>query len=181
MSMEFSVFQNAVQNDGQNDGVFARFYEKPVKTGEILKNGLPEFEKKLFVEIRVRDQQDIFDQPATSDHIRRFWSAYQKYLIQKKEIANGTPISMFAFLSLDQIECCELRGIYTIEKLALLDDESAKKLGITDERDLAKRFLDMAGNNVSICKKKQKEKAYQLEIKALKDEIERLKNEIASM
>ena len=178
MSMEFSVFQNAVINDGQNKGVFARFYEKPVKTGEILKNGLPKFEKKLFVEIRVRDQQDIFDQPATNDHIKRFNLAYQKYLIQKKQMAEGTPISMFAFLSLDQIECCELRGIYTIEALANLDDDSVKKLGLADESDLAKRFLYMAKNNALIYKKTQQEKEYQLEIKALKDEIERLKNQI---
>jgi len=162
-------------NQNINNGVFARFYDKTVKTGNIKKNGLPEFENRLYVEIKVRDQRDVFDQPANQEHIRRFAIEYSRYLNEKKQKKEGTPLEMFAFLSPNQIESCALRGIFSVEKLAQMQNEEARSLGLKEEKDLAIQFLKTAKNNKVIFDFFEKEKKYQAEINALKEEIERLK------
>lgn len=179
MSIEFYNFQNALVNQNANNGVFARFYDKAVKTGNILKNGLPEFEKKLYIEIRIRDERDVFDQPATVNHINRFATEYNRYLNQKEKLKKGTPLEMFAFLSAEQIESCHFRGIYCVEDLATLTDESARNLNISEEKKLAADFLKASKNNYNLQLWKKKEKEYLNEIQCLKNEIERLKNNVS--
>ncbi len=181
MSVEFSMFQSAVSSQNKNNGVFARFYDRYVKTGNILKNGLPEFQSKLYVEIKVKDQYDVFDQPAEKKHIERFFEAYQKYKEQKKEIQNGTPLSMFAFLDKAEIESCEFRGIYTVEKLAGLSDETAQELGLEKEKKLALKFLKASKNNEAVFKADQKEDFYLSEIQKLKEQISELKQNAVQM
>ena len=175
MSIEFYNFQNALTNQNANNGVFARFYDKAVKTGNVLENGLPEVEKKLYIEIRVRDQRDVFDQPATVNHINRFATEYNRYLNQKEKLKKGTPLEMFAFLSTDQIESCHFRGIYCVEDLSSITDETARNLNISEEKSLAIDFLKASKNNKNLQFLKKKEKEYLNEIENLKTEIERLK------
>ena len=175
MSVEFLSFENAVTNQNSNNGVFARFYDKAVKTGNVLENGLPEVEKKLYIEIRVRDQRDVFDQPATVNHINRFATEYNRYLNQKEKLKKGTPLEMFAFLSADQVESCHFRGIYCVEDLSSITDETARNLNILEEKSLAIDFLKASKNNKNLQFLKKKEKEYLNEIENLKTEIERLK------
>ncbi len=181
MSVEFSMFQSAVSSQNTNNGVFARFYDRYVKTGEMLKNGLPEFKTKLYVEIKVKDQYDVFDQPAEEIHIRRFPKAYEMYLHEKKELQSGTPLFLFAFLDQGQIETCRFRGIYTVEKLASLNDLDAKNLGLEKEKKLALKFLKASQNNLAVLKAQNKEEYYLAEIQKLKDEISELKKNAVQM
>lgn len=175
MGIEFSHFENAVSRQSENSGVFARFYDKPVQTGNIKKNGLPEFKTKLYVEIKVRDERDVFDQPAGVEHIERFSAEYNKYLRQKQETGKGTPLTLFAFLDAGQIECCHLRGIFSVEDLAALEDKKADMLGLKDEKKSACLFLEAAKNNFSIASFEQKEKYYLEQINILSEELKRLK------
>lgn len=162
----------------ENKGVFARFYDKSVKTGNVQKNGLPEFEEKLYIEIRVRDERDVFDQPATSEHIKRFSAEYNRYLNEKERIKKGTSLKLFAFLSPQQLESCQIRGIFSVEDLGALSDEAAQNLGLTEERDLSRMFLKTSQNNKALADFKKKERQYVEEIKKLKEEIERLKTDV---
>lgn len=175
MSVEFLNFQDMAINQNENRGVFARFYDKSVKTGNIKKNGMPEFANKLYIEIRIKDERDVFDQPATAEHIKRFAVEYNKYLSEKKEIGRGTPLSSFAFLSAEQIESCKFRNIFSVEALAALDDEKAKELDLNMEKKLAADFLKASKNNQVLFENMKKERKYLEEIRALKEEIERLK------
>ena len=62
--MDFSTFQRMIDNTKGEEGVVARFYDRAIKTDEVDNNGLPKFTNKTFIEIRVRDNADVFDQPA---------------------------------------------------------------------------------------------------------------------
>ncbi len=177
MSIEFLNFQNMAANQNENKGVFARFYDKAVKTGNLQKNGLPEFEQKLYIEIKVRDQRDVFDQPATIEHIKRFSAEYNRYLSEKEKMKKGTALELFSFLSKGQLESCKFRGIYSVEELSTLSDEKAQNLGLSEERDLSKIFLKASKNNKVLAEFKKKEKEYLEEIKKLKEENERLKQD----
>ena len=175
MGIEFSHFENAVSRQSENSGVFARFYDKAVKTGNIKPNGLPEFETKLYVEIKIRDERDVFDQPASVEHIERFSAEYNRYLKEKQEMGQGTPLNQFAFLSVEQIETCRLRGIFSVEALAAMDDKKANALDLNDAKEAAGVFLEMSKNNQSIDQFMKKERMYLEKINALTQELKRLK------
>ena len=175
MDIGFSTFQTMINNAKTETGVVARFYDRAVQTGEISESGLPVFKEVMYVEIRVRDQNDVFDQPADENHIKRFPIEYNRYLLEKKESEKGTPLAQFAFLTVSQLECCKYRGIFTVERLADLEDSKARDVGLVKEKELAIKFLEVSKNNAVINDFSKKEKKYQAEIKKLKSEIEQLK------
>jgi len=175
MGIEFSNFENAVSRQRENSGVFARFYDKVVRTGNIKANGLPEFETKLYIEIKIRDERDVFDQPASANHIERFSAEYNRYLREKKEAEKGTPLSQFAFLSPGQIESCKFRGIFSVEALAEMNDNKAAQLDLMEEKKLANAFLEVSKNNQNIATFIKKEKMYLEKIEILKKELEHLR------
>lgn len=160
---------------GENKGVFARFYDKLIKTDEILENGLPKFKYVLYVQIRLKDQYDVFDQPASYEHTLRFKKEYETYLAEKKEVKKGTPLAQFSFLNAEQIEMCRFWKIFTVEALSELNEEKARELDLTQEKKLACRFLDLAKNNGKIFEEQKQREADKLKIKALEEEITRLK------
>jgi len=175
---EFAEFQGAINNKGE-DGVVARFYDKVVKTDKLTDKGLPVFETKCFVEIRIRDNNcDVYDQPADKEKIMRFPTEYNRYLIEKKQAEKGTPLNQFAFLTVAEIESLKFHGIFTVEALANLDDEKALQLGLENEKKLAKKFLTANAKNVKIADFEKKEKEYKKEIADLKKEIEELKEKV---
>ena len=167
--MEDFEFYKAAEN--KDEGVFARFYDKYEKTDEVNENGLPIFEPKTWVEIKMRDCSDVVDTRALREHINRFPQAYNLYLAKKEKLKEGTPLNMFAFLNTAQIECCDIRGIYTVEALAGLDKEKALSIGLTEEAELARKFIELQNNNKDI-------KAYEDKIKELENTIIRLENEL---
>lgn len=174
MDADFAMFQKLINNKTE-DGVFARFYNKAVKTGNTKENGLPEFKNKVYVEIRIRDNNDVVDRKADEEDFARFPIEYNRFLLEQKQIENGTPLTQFAFLDAVQLESCKFRGIFTVEMLAGLDEDKAKLMGLVDEKELAQKFIDISKNNQAISEFAKKEKKYQNEIKKLKEEIARLK------
>lgn len=169
---DFAVFNNYLNNRENN--VFAKFHEVYVKTGAMLENGMPEFKNVVYVQIKIKDSFDVVDRPAREDDFRRFPSEYQFFLIKKEKVKEGTPLNQFAFLNPQQIENCNMKGIFTVEDLAKLDEEKAKALYLTDEAVFAKKFLEMQKNNSAISK-------YEAEIKKLKSEIVKLKDELKAL
>ena len=173
--MDFAMFQNMIDNSKREDGVFARFYDRAIKTSEVSDNGFPKFVNKTFVEIRVKDNADVFNQPASDEYVRRFPVEYNRYLLEKKQVEDGTPLNMFAFLTAAQYETCKTRGIFTVEVLSGIEDERAKALNLEQEKALAVKFVEGAKNNKAISDFAKKEKEYKAKIKKLEEEIKALK------
>ena len=174
MDADFYMFQNMLNNAGKENGVVAEFYDKAVKTDKINDKGFPVFDNVTFVRIRCKDNPDVFDQPAYEKHFKRFPVEYSRFLLAKKETENGTPLNQFAFLSAEQLEACKYRGIFTVERLAELEDERAKDLGLAEEKVLAQKFIAVSSNNKAIADFENKEKEYQAKIKELEDKIKEL-------
>ena len=147
---DFSMFQGMLDKPNSVEGVFARFYDKTVKTEEIGEGGVPVFEKICFVEIKIKDQRDIYDQPADAVKKKRFAQEYARYELEKKQKLEGTPIEMYAFLDREQADSLNLRGIFTVEALAGISKEQAIDLGILKEKELADAFLNANKNNKAI-------------------------------
>lgn len=175
MDADFAAFQELLNNCRREEGVFARFYDRSVKTGKLTKDGLPEFEDRTFVEIRIKDNNcDIYDQPADAEKISRFPVEYNRYLLAKKQITDGSPLEQFAFLTAAQIDALKVRGIFTVEALAEIDEQKALDLNIAAERELAVKFLQNAKGNGALLDWQKKEEAYKAEIAKLKEKIKEL-------
>lgn len=175
MDMDFATFQNMIDNEQRNSNTLARFYDKCVRTGNMNKNGMPEFTTTTYIEIRTRDNHDVYDQPAGEEYQKRFPQEYARYLLEKKQLVDGTPLDQFAFLSQEQLNSCHFRGIFTVETLAGLDKDKAASIGLVEEVEKAKKFLAISKNNAAIDEFAKKEAAYKQEIAKLKEEIENLK------
>lgn len=174
MDADFEVFQDMLTNGRQEKGVYAEFYDKPIKTDEVKENGLPVFKNVCYVKIQLKDNRDVFDQRATQEYIHRFPVEYNRYLLSKKAMEDGTPLNQFSFLSSAQIEGCKFHGIFTVETLAGLSDEHTAALNLFDERAAAKKFIAFSKNNATITEFAKKEKEYKMEIARLKEIIKDL-------
>lgn len=175
-NMDFSVFQDLIKKSKMEEGVYARFYDRAIKTGNVKDNGLPEFKNTVYIEIRIKDNNDVVDRKATDDDKKRFPIEWERFNMKKTQTEKGTPLNQFAFLDVSQIESCEYRGIFTVEALAELSEDNAREIGLVDELGLAKRFLEVSKNNKTISDYQGKEKELKEEIKKLKKEIARLKS-----
>lgn len=179
MDMDFNLFRQVADNAEDERNVAARFYDKAVKTEEITAGGLPVFKNVTYVEIRLKDNStEVFNQPATSEKIKRFPREYALYCQSKAKIENGTPINQFAFLTAAEVATCQNRGIWTIESLAALAPQKALDLGLSDEVEKARLFSSAAKAQYEATTFAVKEKEYQSRISALQDEIAALKTNI---
>lgn len=175
MSIDFATFQSMIDNGNRNTNTVARFYDKFVRTGNVTKDGMPEFKSTCYVEIRTKDNHDVFDQPAKEEHQMRFPQEYMRYQLERKQVEEGTPLDQFAFITVQQLETCKYRGIFTVEKLAELDEDRAKNINLVNEVEKAKKFLEVAKISVSAEEFAKKEEKYKAEIAKLKEEIKQLK------
>lgn len=176
MDADFAMYQKLLSEQDQNSNVVARFYDRWIKTDRLGKDGLPIFETKTFIEIRIRDNTtEVYDQPATEEKKKRFPLEFSRYQIEKKQVENGTPLEMFAFLDAGEVASLKVRGIFTVETLAELKEEYVKNLGLEREKELAIKFLEGAKMNMEISDFAEKEEKYKAEIERLKDEIRELK------
>ncbi len=174
--MDFNSFNNFASVNNSEEGVSARFYDRTVKTDRIDEQGFPVFAEVCYCEIRLKDNvSEIFDQPAAIDKIRRFPREYALYQQQRRQAAEGTPLEQFAFLSKPEIEALKVRGIYSVESLSALDDDKAAALGITKEREQARKFIEQAKDNLCIEKWRRKEEQYQARIASLEEDIAALR------
>lgn len=174
MDLDFGMFQEVLNNQNKEVGVYAEFYDKAIKTDEINEQGMPVFKNVLYIKIEMKDNRDVYDQPASKEYIRRFPVEYNRYLLNKKEMEKGTPLNQFAFLSAEQFESCKYHGIFTVERLAELTDEQTNMLNLNSEREAAKKFVAISKNNGKIADFNKKEKEYKDEIRALKEQIKEL-------
>lgn len=177
MDFDFDVFNAYLQNSKVETGVFARFYDKFVKTGAVLENGLPEYKEKLYVEIKTRGSSDAVDRKAERADLQRFPREYNFYLAKKEKMKEGTPLNQFAFLNAQQVEACNLRGVCTVEDLADLSDTMALELNLTDEKKCAIRFLEVSKDNAVIAKYEAENAKLREKIAALEDKIKALQDE----
>lgn len=177
MDFGFDVFDDYLNNGRNEKGVFARFYDKFVKTGAMLENGLPEYKEKLYIEIKTRGSADVVNRLAENSDFRRFPREYNFYLTKKEKMKDGTPLNQFAFLNAQQVETCDMRGILTVEDLAALSDEKAKELNLINEKKCAVRFLEVSKDNAVIAKYEAENAALKEKIAALEDKIKALQDE----
>lgn len=157
------------------ENVFARFYDRVIKTDKVQENDMPVFEERVYVEIRIKDDNDVVNRLAEEADKVRFADAYARYQNAKEKKQDGTPLNQFSFLTAIQLESCKFRGVETVEALADLSDEQANALGLIDERLAAKTFLDNAKSF------SEKENKFRGEIEELKAENEKLKSEIEAL
>ena len=179
MDMDFALFRQAADNINDERNVRARFYDKAVKTEQTTASGLPVFKNVTYIEIRLKDNNtEVFNQPANAEKIKRFPREYEMYLAAKQQVAEGTPLEQFAFLSAAELETCRARGIFTVEALAALSAEKVQSLCLQKEHQLAHLFLQQSKNNKSVADFAAREAEYEAQIEKLNKKIEMLQQQL---
>ncbi len=173
MNFDLTEFRDVLDRNRQNEGVFAKFYDKAVKTDAVHPvTGLPVFRDVCYVEIRLKNNMtDVYNQPATSEKIKRFPLEYKQYVAAKEQRVDGTPLEQFSFLTAAQIETLKCHGIFTVEALNALNEQRVADLGLADEHAKARLFLKMAENNTAIDEIDRLKKKYEAEIDGLKRQV----------
>ena len=105
--------------------VFAKFYNRQIKTGDFDEHGLPIYVTRVYVKIRVVNSFDEVDRLAERQDFERFKAEYEAFLKEADRVKKGIPLNMFAFLDAAQIESCNLKDIFTVEELSKLSKEKA--------------------------------------------------------
>ena len=174
--MDLEMFEQVVRDNGKEEGVYARFYDKAVKTNRIDKAGFPVFETKTYVEIRLKDNTtEIFDQPAMPDKIKRFPREYALYKLQRKQVEEGTPLDQFAFLTASELASLKARGIFTVEALSDLSAEKAELLDVSAAREKARHFRQFNEQNEGKISFEEREKELLSQVTDLKKQLASLK------
>jgi hypothetical protein len=174
------AFAGAVNGD---ERLVARFYTKPVhnewKSGI---EGRPIYEPKDFIEIWIPGDQTLkIDVPAREDHRRRFpqqWAHFQNTR-DGSELAMGTPVTQWPFISASQAEELKAMKFYTVEQIATASDQQIGRIGMAGGmqpfafRDRAKAFLDAAKDTALVQHQAAELAKRDEEIKRIKEESER--------
>lgn len=174
--INFATFQGLLTKDmGQSSDVFARFYDRVIKTDDINpKTGMPVFKTTCFVQIRIKNNSsEVYDQPATEEKINRFPIEYNRYLLSKKQTETGTPLAQCAFLSLAQVEMLKYYGIFTVEALNDLSEEKATDLDVLTVWRQAKEFQTLSALKTEYEALKEKCALLEAENQALKEKKKR--------
>lgn len=181
MDFDYALFRRVADNISDDRNVAARFYDKAVKTDKVNGSGLPLFKNVTYVEIRLKDNNtEVFDQPATTEKIKRFPREYALYKLAKEQAQDGTPLEQFAFMTAAEVATCKNRGVFTVEKLAELNAQQCLQLGLEREHELAELFLANAQDNKKVSDFMRKEEDYKAQIRALQQKIDNLQSQIKS-
>lgn len=174
----------AIDSDvrGADDNLYVEFYSRAVKQEFLSQEaGRPIFQDVTYVKIFTpSDQLTQIDTIAREDHKARFprqWAHYMNKMNGQEQLV-GTPVSAWTLLTPANAE--ELRALkfYTVELIANANDAQLQKLGMVagmsghSLRDKAKAFLNIATDSAEEAKR-------EAELKALKEENEKIKAETA--
>lgn len=155
--------------------VFAKFYNRQVRTGDFDDHGLPVYVTRVYVKIRVVNSFDEVDRMAERQDFERFKAEYEAFLREADRVKKGIPLNMFAFLDAAQIESCNMKDIFTVEELSKLSKEKAASFGLTTEVEAAKKFLSYSKDNKEIAEANKKIEELEKQVAALQSENEELK------
>lgn len=130
------------------DGVFATFYDEAIKNEqETEKQGIPVFEERLYIHIKIPNQVDNVARPATDADKKRFPQSWQAYKTGKEPAESGMPLEEWPQLTVSEHKVCQALGIKTVEQLAELPDSGLHRLGVNGQgmKTRAQKFLNSAG------------------------------------
>lgn len=118
-------------SQGKPQGVAIRFHVEAVQDGEKTDEaGRPIFKDVEFIEKRVPgDRLNVVDRPITDADKKEFALQYRAFKEGLGDPKSGTPLKEWPPLSKSQIETLNYAGIRTVEDLAGLTEDNAKRIG----------------------------------------------------
>jgi hypothetical protein len=157
------------------DGLLVKFFIDSVHlTHESEKQGRPIFEDREFVEIiPVGDTKTVLVRESNEKDRQRFIQEYERYKRGEGEKHIGTPLAEWPAMRPSQIRQLNYLNIFTVEHLSQCDDNAMQSIG-PGARELVKSavaYIERA-KDVSVTTK------YAIENERLKDELERVKEQV---
>jgi hypothetical protein len=134
--------------DNAPDGVFARFYVRPVQNElRTASEGRPIFEDVEYVEINLPgDRTSVVDRRVKADDRQRWPQQYAAFKDGQEQVGDGTPLTQWTGVTRSQVEELAFFKIRTVEQLAGLNDGALANLplGLRAMKEHAERWLASA-------------------------------------
>ncbi len=160
------------------DGLLVKFFIDSVHLDFKSKEaGRPIFEDREFVEIiPIGDPKTVLVRECTEKDRQRFIQEYERFKRGEGEKHVGTPLTEWPAMRPSQIKQLNYLNIFTVEHLSQCDDQSMQRIG-PGARELvasANAYIARA-KDVSVTTK------YAMENERLKDELERVKEQVSKL
>lgn len=166
-------WDNVVDYRPQRSQVRARFYrEVEYDEKRSLLEGVPRYNGVDKVEIiNPETPNTVRRAKVTEDHKRKFKKQWQRYSQERDISDEGTPIEVMVWLGYERIAELKHVGINTVEKLAELPADFARRFGPGMVRAVsqAKHILEGPGGEVEALRKQVAE--LETEVTALKSKL----------
>jgi hypothetical protein len=171
---------------GDDKGLWVEFFTEAVSQPfESEKAGRPIYKEEVFIHIltpgaktdikrRVRlTQEEASGAPTDPERFPRQWVAFQA---KGEQISDGTPIEQWPPIGKAQALEFKAVKIHTVEQLAAIPDNALHNFGMNGRRlrDLAKAFIDKAGEGAALSSALATIETQRLDIEALKTQFAEL-------
>jgi hypothetical protein len=157
--------------------LYVEFYRKAIhNTFKSQEQGRPVYDEKDCVKIMIPgDKYSSVDTPVTEEHRRRFPTQWAQYQAGQTQAVSGTPLEVWPQATISLVATLKAMNITTVEQLAALSDANAMHLmGSHDLRRRAIAFLEAAKGEAANTKLAAELEKRDLEIAALKEQMEQL-------
>ncbi len=160
------------------DGLLVKFFIHAVDLEYQSKlQGRPICEDREFVEIiPIGDPKSSIVREATEKDRQRFIQEYERFKRGEGEKHVGTPLTEWPAMSPSRIRQLNYLNIFTVEHLAQCDDHAMQQMGMGARELVASAVAYLArAKDVSVTTK------YAMENERLKDELERVKEQVSKL
>lgn len=167
---------------GDDSNLLVMFYTKDVENAaKSQQAGRPIFENQVYVKIQhPGEPYNVIDRPATDHDKQRFAGTWNKFLMNRSQIPEGTPIGLL--FPNNPAFAANLRGqgVYTIEQCANLSGHAIENIGRGAQEvvNRAKKYLESATKGLNFHQWQKKEEEWQQKFRIQQQQIEQLQNQL---
>lgn len=168
-----SLWEGFTDKGRSPDRPIVRFYHEVEHDEEAsYQDGVPRFRLVHKIEIRHRDSPQTARREAVNDeHKIKFAPEWRRYQATLEVPQDGTPIEYMTWLGPVRQAELKAQGIATVEKLAAMPPELAKKIGTGMMRNVSQAKRLLAGPDHEVAQLRHEVAALERENQALKAQL----------
>lgn len=167
---------------GDDSQLLVMFYTKEIENAaKSLQAGRPIFENQIYIKIQhPGEPYNVIDRPANDQDKQRFRGNWEKFLVNRSQVPEGTPIGLLFPNNPAFAATLRGQGVYTIEQAANLSGHAIDNIGRGAQEivNRAKKYLENATKGIDFHKLQQKEAEWEQKFKIQNQQIEQLKAQL---
>jgi len=170
---------------GEDSRLVVFFFMKSVKNEfKTRETGAPYHDNMTYIRIHEPGERlNVVERPATDGDKQRFPIQWNKYLQNKEQIPEGTPIELLFPNNVALADNLKAQGVFTVQQCAKLSANAIDNIGMGAQEyvNMANKYLENANSGVEFHKMQETIKKKDQEIKILSGQFENLKQQFNAL